>query len=181
MSRPPTVEEIAIIESATRALAKLPKRKPITVAYVMKVLGEDTRTSVRFLRILEEAGLLIRSGGGPGQPLLWNRIVKPEPIPAPTMIERAAAAEAARKLTACLWDATAMGAEGVMHIDYSRPKRSEWIWTWENLPGFRCVNGTFQHELLPGWQYKQQEVIKEMIPDLVILAERGERPTEATS
>ena len=45
---------------------------------------------------------------------------------------------------------------------------------------FTQVNGTFQHDLLPGWQYTRAEVEAEMIPDLELLAERGIRPTEAT-
>lgn len=63
MPRPPTAEELATLEWALAELGKLHKRKPITVAHVMKVLGQDTKSAIRFLGVLERAGWLIRSGG----------------------------------------------------------------------------------------------------------------------
>lgn len=74
-----------------------------------------------------------------------------------------------------------MGAEQTLHVDYSRPRRAEWITTWANLPGFSRVNGVYHHACLPGWQYARAEIKLEMIPDLEALAERGVRPTEVTS
>jgi hypothetical protein len=97
------------------------------------------------------------------------------------MEERAVAAKAARALQAAIADPTTVGEKMVAHIDYTRA-RSEWITTWENLPGFMRINGgRYIHASLPGWQYSRREVQAEMIPDLEALAERGERPTEATS
>lgn len=70
-------------------------------------------------------------------------------------------------------------------MDMSRPRRAVWFSTWANLPGFmRIVDGVgrrYSHECLPGWGYAAHEVRSEMIPDLEALAERGIRPTEATS
>jgi hypothetical protein len=105
----------------------------------------------------------------------------PKPLPPPTMEERAAAARSARALRGVTERSEALGEPSVMHVDYSRQRRSEWIMTWANLPGFRRVNGHFQHDLLPGWQYTRAEVRSELIPDLEALAERGVRPTEITS
>jgi hypothetical protein len=97
------------------------------------------------------------------------------------MQERAAAAAAARALRAVIADHTKLGARNVMHVDYSRPRRGVWIETWDGLPGLSRVNGLYRHELLPGWEYRRAEVRAEMIPDLEALAERGVRPTEATT
>lgn len=102
-------------------------------------------------------------------------------LPPPTMRERADAAIAARALRAAWPHPVAMGAAQTTHIDFSRPRRGMWITRWANLPGFAQVNGAYQHDLLRGWQYKRAEVEAEMIPDLELLAERGIRPTEATS
>jgi predicted DNA-binding transcriptional regulator YafY len=136
MARTMTPEEQSVFEEAVAALAKLPKRQPITVAKAMGKIGTDARTAVRFLSILERMEILDRSGGEAGKPLLWTRKpAGPKALPPPTMQERAAAAGAARKLRSSLWDAAAMGAESVLHIDYSR-RRSAWIGMWENLPGF---------------------------------------------
>lgn len=104
----------------------------------------------------------------------------PKPLPPPTMQERAAAAIAARALRAVIADHTKLGERSVLHIDYSR-RRSEWIERWSGVPGFARVNGRYQHDLLPGWEYRRAEIRAEMIPDLEALAERGVRPTEATS
>ena len=105
----------------------------------------------------------------------------PKPLPPPTMQERAAAANAARALPAAIDGRTALGDERTMHIDFSRPRRAEWITSWSNLPGFSRVNGSYRHDCLPGWMYTRAEIKAEMIPDLEALAERGVRPTEATS
>ncbi|AWB21198.1 hypothetical protein DA075_09970 [Methylobacterium currus] len=69
----------------------------------------------------------------------------------------------------------------MVHIDMSRPRRGVWIERWSGVPGFCRVNGQYQHDLLPGWSYARAEIKAELIPDLELLAERGERPTEATS
>lgn len=105
----------------------------------------------------------------------------PKPLPPPTEDERRRAGEAARALRAVLADHTKLGEESTMHADLSRPRRALWITTWAGLPGFSRVNGLYRHELLPGWEYARAEVRAEMIPDLEALAERGVRPTEATS
>lgn len=104
----------------------------------------------------------------------------PKVLQPPTMRERADAAVSARALRAALADPVRMGAAQTMHIDYSRPRRGEWITRWADLPGFAQVNGSFEHDLLPGWRYTRAEVLAEMIPDLELLAERGIRPTQAT-
>lgn len=104
----------------------------------------------------------------------------PKPLPPPTMQERATAAEAAKALRLALVDPSAMGEPSTMHIDYSRPRRAEWITTWAKLPGFARVNQQYRHDCLPGWFYRRHEIKTEMIPDLEALAERGVRPTEAT-
>ena len=98
----------------------------------------------------------------------------------PTMQERADAANAARALRAAIADPSTVGARQTMHVDYSRPRRAEWITSWANLPGFVRVNSTYRHACLPGWQYARSEIKAEMIPDLEALAERGVRPTEVT-
>jgi hypothetical protein len=96
------------------------------------------------------------------------------------MEERAAAAVCARALKAVLGGAP-LGDPTTAHIDMSRPRRSLWITRWANVPGFSRVNGFYEHDLLPGWRYTRAEVKAEMIPDLELLAERGVRPTTATS
>lgn len=62
-----------MLEEAVATLGKLPKRKPITVAKVMSTLRVDTRTAIRLLTALERIELLERSGGEPGECLLWSR------------------------------------------------------------------------------------------------------------
>lgn len=104
------------------------------------------------------------------------------PRPAnPTMVDRAAAARAARVLRAAQATPSRRGEKSVVHIDLSRPRRGVWVATFANLPGYSIENGAHMHTLLPGWQYTEDEVWAEMIPDLEALAERGVRPTEATS
>jgi hypothetical protein len=105
----------------------------------------------------------------------------PKVLPPPTMRERADAAIAARALRAAWPHPVAMGDAQTTHIDFSRPRRGVWITRWNNVPGLAQVNGAYQHDLLPGWQYTRAEVEAEMIPDLELLAERGIRPTEATN
>lgn len=106
----------------------------------------------------------------------------PQPLPPPTMQERAVAARAARALRAAIADPSTAGAKTVAHVDYSRPRRGEWWETWANLPGFTRINGhRYVHACLPGWQYARAEIRAELIPELEALAERGVRPTEATS
>ncbi len=112
---------------------------------------------------------------------LAGRPSDPSPLPPPTMRERAAAAISARALRAVVADPSRLGAANMAHIDFNRPRRGVWIATWDGLPGFSRVNGQYQHDLLPGWGYTWAEVQAEMIPDLETLAERGERPTTATS
>ena len=97
------------------------------------------------------------------------------------MRERADAAIAARALRAAIADPSTMGEPQTLHLDYSRPRRAEWRTSWANLPGFVRVNGHYRHASLPGWEYARDEIQAEMIPDLEALAERGVRPTEATS
>jgi len=107
----------------------------------------------------------------------------------PTDEERAIAAEAAKALRRSIEDPATMGAESVVHIDFGAarhgstwlPKRAVWITSWANMPGFTRSNGQYQHESLPGWIYARHEIVREMIPDLEALAERGIRPTEVTS
>lgn len=105
----------------------------------------------------------------------------PKVLPPATMRERADAAIAARALRAAWPHPVAMGHAQTTHIDFSRPRRGMWITRWANLAGFAQINGSFEHDLLPGWRYSRAEVEAEMIPDLELLAERGIRPTEATS
>lgn len=104
----------------------------------------------------------------------------PKRLPPPTMEERQKAREAAQALRAVADGTMPAGERMSAHIDYSRPRRAEWLTTWTNLPGFIRANGRFRHVCLPGWEYTRAEVRSEMIPDLEALAERGERPTEAT-
>ncbi|GLS44424.1 hypothetical protein [Methylobacterium brachythecii] len=104
----------------------------------------------------------------------------PKPLPPPTDDERRIAGEAARDLRAAIADPSTMGVKGVMHVDYSRPRRSEWLTTWSNLPGFFRSGRHYTHACLPGWVYARHEIKAEMIPDLEALAERGVRPIEAT-
>jgi hypothetical protein len=100
----------------------------------------------------------------------------------PTDEERSQARKAAAVLRAAIADPSTVGAPSTMHIDYSRPRRGEWITTWENLPGFLRINGArYRHACLPGWEYTRAEIKAEMIPDLEALAERGERPSVATA
>ena len=108
----------------------------------------------------------------------------PKPLPPPTDDERRQAGEAARALRAAIAEPSTMGKRSVMHLDLARPRRGEWWDSWENLPGFYRVNGPrghYWHTLLPGWAYTRSEIRSEMTPDLEALAERGVRPTEATS
>ncbi len=108
----------------------------------------------------------------------------PKPLPPLTDEERRIAGEAARALRAAIADPSTMGAKTVAHVDLARPRRGEWWESWANLPGFWRINGRngrYLHDSLPGWSYARAEIRAEMIPDLEALAERGVRPTEATS
>lgn len=105
----------------------------------------------------------------------------PKPLPPPTEEERRIAGEAAKALRAVAAGEAPAGLPQMMHVDYSRPRRSAWITTWPGLPGFSRINRRFRHACLAGWEYAKEEVRTEMIPDLEALAERGERPTEATN
>jgi hypothetical protein len=108
----------------------------------------------------------------------------PKPLPPPTDDERRLAGEAARALREAIADPSTMGERSVAHVDLGRPRRGEWWESWVNLPGFHRINGKggrYIHALLPGWSYERREIRAEMIPDLEALAERGVRPTEATS
>lgn len=105
----------------------------------------------------------------------------PEPLPPPTFPEREAARKAAAALRLAIAYPSTMGEASTVHIDMSRPRRALWITSWANLPGFQRVNGAYQHDCLPGWQYQRREIVTELIPDLEVLAERGERPTQATN
>lgn len=104
----------------------------------------------------------------------------PKPLPPPTAKERSDALLAAEALRAWLDDPSTGGTRTVMHLDLSGPRRGEWWETWENLQGFKRVNGRYRHALLPGWEYTGAEIALEMIPDLEKLATTGERPTEST-
>ena len=108
-----------------------------------------------------------------------TRVRRPDGTP--TAEEREKARAAAAALRRAIADPSTMGAKSVMHVDYSRPRRADWLTTWANLPGFVRASGpVYRHALLPGWEYRRHEVKAEMIPDLEALAERGVRPTEAT-
>ena len=109
------------------------------------------------------------------------RPAKPPKLAPPSMADRAVAARAARALRAAQADPSSRGEKSVIHIDLSRPRRGVWVTTFQNLPGYSIENGAHMHALLPGWQYTEDEVWFEMIPDLEVLAERGVLPTEATS
>ena len=109
---------------------------------------------------------------------------RPPELPAPTMQDRATAAEAARALRRAIADPSTMGAALTGHIDMSRPRRAVWFTTWANLPGLtRYIERGgrhYTHDSLPGWDYARHEIRSEMIPDLQVLAERGVRPTQPT-
>jgi hypothetical protein len=109
-----------------------------------------------------------------------------KPLAPPTAEEREKARAAVAALRLAIADPATMGARSSIHVSLSRPRRGEWWTMWENLPGFARVGRTkasarYSHTLLPGWEYARHEVVAEMIPDLEALAERGERPTQATS
>lgn len=106
---------------------------------------------------------------------------KRDKLPPPTQEERAAAARSAQAMLAAIEDPALRGKAQTMHVDLSRPRRGEWWTTWTGLPGLVRINGQFCHVLLPGWRYSRAEVRLELIPDLIRLAEHGERPTDATS
>lgn len=106
---------------------------------------------------------------------------RPKPFAPPTSEEREQARAAATALQTAIANPSMMGAPQSMHVDYSRPRRGVWLTTWPGLPGFVRSNGRYSHALLPGWEYARREVAAEMIPDLEALAERGVRPTEATT
>lgn len=105
----------------------------------------------------------------------------PKPLPPPTDEERRIAGEAARALRAAIADPSMMGKRSTVHIDLARPRRGEWHDTWANLPGLCRVNGRYRHTSLPGWEYRRDEILAELISDLEALAERGERPSEPTN
>lgn len=95
--------------------------------------------------------------------------------------------EAARKSAAAIRESIAhpksAGVRSVIHIDMSRPRRGVWLFTWENLPGLSLDSGRrmYAHTLLPGWEYSILEMRTEMLDDLDLLAETGERPKVATA
>lgn len=99
----------------------------------------------------------------------------------PTPEERQAARFAAAAMRRVIANPELLGAPSVTHIDYSRPRRAEWITMWDSVPGLARVNGLYQHACLPGWVYRRREILSELIPDLEALAEHGVRPTETTS
>ena len=101
-------------------------------------------------------------------------------LPLPTMFDRQRAAEAARELRERWGNPRLMGERIGAHIDLVRPRRAVWHVQWSGLPGLSRWNNAFQHELLPGWEYTEAEILTEMVPDLERLAATGERPTEAT-
>lgn len=122
----------------------------------------------------------------PEKPPAPRKTKRPAPLPPPTLPEREKARKAAAALRAALADPFARGESSTMHADLSRPRRGVWITTWSNLPGFvreQCSRSglSYSHECLPGWSYQRSEIRSEMIPDLEALAERGERPTTATT
>ncbi len=105
----------------------------------------------------------------------------PPKLPPPTMEERAQAAASARALRDGWPVPIGDIATFVAHIHSVRGRRrSVWVASWITLPGLKRVNDRYEHELLPGWEYTEDEVAEEMIADLERLAEKGERPTEAT-
>lgn len=105
-------------------------------------------------------------------------------LPSPSAVEREHARAAATNLRMAVADPSTMGKRNVAHVDLARPRRGMWHETWVNLPGFARITGRdgrrYIHACLPGWEYRQNEIRTEMIPDLEALAERGERPTQAT-
>ena len=115
-------------------------------------------------------------------------MTKPPKLVSPaTDEERQIARVAAETLRAVLAGKLTPSGSSTAHIDFSRPRRGEWWTTWANLPGLTRISSSvvdgsrYQHVCLPGWEYAYDEIESEMIPDLEALAERGERPTEATS
>ncbi|POR42525.1 zinc-finger-containing protein [Methylobacterium sp. V23] len=120
-------------------------------------------------------------GDRPAKPKKERKAKAPTPLPEPTEAERGAAAIAAVVLRAALSDPSLMGEASTAFLDFGSPRRGAVLRTWAGLPGFSLMSGAYHHDLLPGWQYSMDEVAAEMIPDLEALAERGERPTQATS
>jgi hypothetical protein len=120
-------------------------------------------------------------GDRPTKPKKERKAKAPKPLPEPTEAERGAAAIAAVALRAALADQTSWGEQSTAFVTLARPLRGAQSTTWANLPGLCRTDGAFAHELLPGWQYTGAELLAEMVPDLEALAERGERPTQATS
>ncbi|WP_147307876.1 hypothetical protein [Fulvimarina endophytica] len=84
-------------------------------------------------------------------------------------------------MRAVIADHSKLGDPMVGHVDLSQPKRAYWFKSWRSMPGLMLMNGRYSHACLPGWEYRRSEILSELIPDLDALAERGERPTEATS
>lgn len=101
-------------------------------------------------------------------------------LPPPTTRERDRAGVAARELRERWGHPALMGERIAAHIDLARPRRAVWTVQWTGLPGFSRWNNAFLHELLPGWEYTEAEILAEMVPDLERLAETGERPKAAT-
>jgi hypothetical protein len=109
--------------------------------------------------------------------------MKPPALP-PTAHERDQARLAVAALRAAIATPSVMGQRQVMHLDMGRPRRGVTYVTWTNLPGFLKRIGkppAYEHRLLPGWEYARDEIVAEMIPDLEALAEKGVRPTAATT
>lgn len=103
--------------------------------------------------------------------------------PPATEADRVAARASASAIRASLVDKAAAGERATIHIDMSRPRRGVWLHTWENLPGLSLDIGRrmYSHTLLPGWEYSVREFRTEMLDDLDLLAETGERPKVATA
>jgi hypothetical protein len=107
----------------------------------------------------------------------------------PDDAERIAARKAAAALRVFLKHPESGGALSKIHGS-ARPQYW-WSLSWENLPGLRQIiagstlartaeaKTTYEHDLLPGWEYQTHEV-DELLSDLDRLASGKGQPTAPT-
>lgn len=66
------VEAEALTE-AFEAIGKIRRRNGFTLRDVMVAMKSDHRTAIKLMQLLERIGALSRSGGGPGEALVWTK------------------------------------------------------------------------------------------------------------
>lgn len=70
--------EAEALTEAFEAIGKIRRPNGFTLRDVMTAMGSDHRTAIKLMQLLERVGALVRSGGGPGEALVWTKTGKLE-------------------------------------------------------------------------------------------------------